>query len=316
MSEQSLVGLEKLLDLIISRKIELCIPAQVVDEFYRDKIAVTKDFSEKLKKFSINTKAPQFLKSYKKIDVWIKTLKKLHKIQEEILKEYNTRISNPRSLINRKIKKIFSKATILLDNNRVTERAYYRTLKGNPPRKNNKSFGDAIIWETVLEYLTDQDLTIISGDRDFASEIENEKINEFLIREWSEKTKKELTFFTTLGKFINNFTNKRVVKKRALEEERSVGVARGVLAPHIHINESGEIVYSNNRLHCPSISGIFDDICSTDKYTLTASQSLIKPCSACGTYYLDSPISTSSIFNSLGDECFNCRKIGWNEKLA
>ena len=95
-------------------------------------------------------------------------------------------------------------------------------MKGNPPRKNNYSYGDAIIWETLLDVATKDDLAIITGDSDF---IEKRKgtptLRGFLSKEWSEKTRKKIELFVSLGEFINKYEKKSTITPKVIEEEKA-----------------------------------------------------------------------------------------------
>ena len=340
MSKQSLVSLDSLLELINKKKVELILPRQVLDEFQRDKFIVAKEFAENLKNLSkAEIKVPIFFKNYQKVKDLKKYSKKIQSTNKKILEEYNKRIINPRSKINSKIKKIFSLAAKVNEDSYIIEKAYYRTLKGNPPRKNNKSFGDAIIWETILDKLIDENLKIISGDSDFSSDINKEQLNEFLEYEWSEKSKKNIELFTNLGDFINTFTKKRTVKKEIIEEER-------VISNHpITLNKkAGDFVFTRTPLGQESVNFINIDnpqtcnICG-EKYEtgintgailgccvdcqntngsvvtgnfskeLSGGVSLSKTCSKCGNLYFDSELSLTLTSEDLCNNCKNTINI-------
>ena len=262
LSSQSLSSLSLLQDLIKKEKIELILPKQVKDEFYREKEVVANQFSEKLKQIKkVEIKEPLFLKSYPKVKKLKGVVHKLNVIAEDIIKEYKRRITNSKSKINKNLNTLFSKALEPEENNDILNRAYFRTLRGNPPRKNNKSFGDAIIWETILSADYKDDLFIVSYDGDFASEVYKTKINEFLYQEWQQKTKKNLKLYTNLGEFINDFTRKKIIKKEIIEQEKSSnfqsiqniypiisGVSQGTILASGVINPSANQVVLNDSI--------------------------------------------------------------------
>ena len=366
MSKQSLTSLTSLIKLIKTKKIELILPKQIEDEFYRDKNIVSRDFISNLKKLHVenkfysdknitsknselNIEIPTFLRSYrgiKKLNVLSKKLKKiekekiksikninekLEKIKKDILLEHNKRISNPKSEINFKIKQIFDLAIKPIEDEKILQKAYFRTLRGNPPRKNNNSFGDAIIWETVLENYSDKKLVIISGDSDFSSETNKEKINEFLEREWKNQNEKEIKLFTNFGEFINSFTRKHTVKDEIIEEEKRVSVmSSSVIKSISDINYSNIInsksviagpvdslagCVSVNGLHTCSVCGksfkrdpgvIYQNECPDCRYSFIAGVGTYKICDVCQkSYYGENTVNSLGILENKCPECRN-----------
>jgi PIN domain-containing protein len=218
---QSFDMIDNLMDLIEKNKIDLLLPRQIKNEFYRDKYIVANIYKkdlEILNKKKIAT--PAFIKKSKDVIELNKTQNKLKSLSKKIIKEYEKRILNSRSKINSKINKLFNVAINIDDSPEILQRAYFRTLRRDPPRKDNNSFGDAIIWESVLDNYIDEDLTIISNDGDFASEINNREISEFLLDEWRGKTKNKLSLCRSLGEYINKQTKKITIKPVVIEEEK------------------------------------------------------------------------------------------------
>ncbi len=222
-SDQSLESVSALLNLVKNKKIDLVFSRQILDEFYRDRPVVLKSYFQNLEKVgSFGSDTPVFLKNYAKIRKLINFQKKISFLGKEIVEECRKKLLNPNSKVNRAIAKLFAKAKIYDVSEELLQRAYYRTRRGNPPRKDNNSFGDAIIWETILSNLTEDNVTVISHDGDFESEIETGKLHEFLEHEWRQKTEKHISLEKNLGAFINSFTKKQIVKKESIDEENRV----------------------------------------------------------------------------------------------
>lgn len=220
LSDQSLVLLDSLIEIIKDKKISLILPQQIRDEFLRNTNKVTNKVQSEMKSAlrSTDFSIPAFLISYKRVKELRSLSKKSNKILKEILLEYEKRTVNPKSKINLKINQVFKLATPAKDSKDILDKAYYRTLRGNPPRKGNKSFGDAIIWETVLEMYSDEDLIIISNDGDFEDETKKIKIHSFLLKEFKEKNGKNIEVYRNLADLIKRF-GKRKVAKEVIEEE-------------------------------------------------------------------------------------------------
>jgi len=224
-SPQSYNSIDKLIKLLEDENIELIIPKQVSDEFERNKEREAFKFIEALKKDAgkIAIREPSFYSTATKIKQLKNLLKKVSQLRVDIITEYKKRIENENSKINKKLENLFSMKIENHEDDKIIQQAYFRTLVGNPPRKKNSSFGDAIIWEILLKYYTDDDLTIISGDGDFSQEDQknNHKINLFLEKEWNRKAiGKKIKLYETLGGFINSFTKKGTIDEKIIQEEK------------------------------------------------------------------------------------------------
>lgn len=322
-SDHSLVTLNSLISLIESKKIELILPKQVIDEFTRDKDLVFKEFIER-NFYQINT--PGFLKGNKKISG-------INNSIDKIKKEYQKKFYSPRSKINVTLKKIFLLANKIEEHVEILQCAYFRTLRRNPPRKDNSSFGDAIIWETLLKNFFDQDIVIISGDGDFSSEIDKNQINPYLKKEWSEHSKKNIRLYTNLGLFINEQSDKKKpIRKETIQEENylnSIVTSPGHtqlfmssgLNPNV-VSLSGDPFLlgsqQDNYLRGATVNDGYCTCCG-EKYSQLSGATAImgrcndcsdflsvgKKCQSCGKHYHD---SSTEIYMTFENKCRGCRK--------
>lgn len=182
------------------KDIQVFIPQQVYDEVYRNREAKLK---EAFKLFEIKPISfPVFCKEYEEYT-------KFHIDYEDIVCRYkvwknkiNTDIQN-KNLPADKIIHDFFETAALLECESIIEKAYMRYRIGNPPGKDNK-YGDAINWECLLKTIPDgEDLYLISSDKDYRSEMFNDKINPFLKSEWKNKKHSDIFFYTNLVPFLN-----------------------------------------------------------------------------------------------------------------
>lgn len=316
LSNQSLSSLTFLCSLIKEKKIALILPKQVKDEFLREKYTVAKAFSEKLEKRKTDIQEPLFFKSYPKLIELKKLIKKQKEITEDVLKEHKKRISNPKSKINQSLEKLFSLAVKPDESKEVVEQAYFRTLRGNPPRKGNSSFGDAIIWETILNKFNDEDLVIVCADGDFASEVNSTEMNEFLLHEWTTKSSKSIKLFTNLGEFINDFTKKSTIKKKVIEDEKSLN--QQVVKSYYSSQDFLNVILNNGTMINPSAypwlsqGSLIPNQISFPSSPLSADASNLlstningQTCSFCGKIYFRTPTlgNTLSTFINMCPDC-------------
>lgn len=228
--------LDKLYALIERGEIEVVFTRQVHDEFYRDVDVVKHQTIERLETYKKGSgkeiKIPHLLRGVVDQKGIVKYYDAIHNKIDKAIDSYKKKVDNPRSQINIKLKKIMDESKIVEHSRGLLLKAYYRTLKGNPPRKNDHSFGDAINWECFLENFADDELVIISGDGDFESFSHKGKIDDFLKHEWEECSDQPLSFYTTLGEFINAAYKEDVVEEEEIEIEEEIGqelkVAKGI----------------------------------------------------------------------------------------
>jgi predicted nucleic acid-binding protein len=300
-SGQSLEMLKNLNQLIKNKNFKLVLPKQIEDEFIRNKNSKSAIYGDHILNFekglSVQFKIPHLIKSSQKIKQIEKTIKKLQSQKEDAVKDYKNRVFNPNSKINQQIDLLFSNAIRPPETNEVLQKAWFRNLRGNPPRKDNSSFGDAIIWESILEQCTDDDLILISGDGDFESEINQEDIHEFLKTEWSKKTDKKIMLYTKLGSFINqqSTNKKKPIKEETIQEEGRLNSVFATPSAALEFNtgEYGNIFYGDKP------RSMLNDYSSITAYK--------NKCVCCGAE-IDQLSAVGSGYSILGlSRCENCR---------
>jgi len=100
------------------------------------------------------------------------------------------------------IQELFSLAKQVKTDGDIYERAHMRLEIGNPPGKRG-SLGDALNWEALLQSVPDgEDLYFISDDKDFASPIDRDAFNAFLLDEWAKIKNSNLVFYRNLSAFF------------------------------------------------------------------------------------------------------------------
>lgn len=182
------------------RDIKLFIPQQVYDEVTRNRERKLKDA---FKSFEISSiRFPVFCKEYKEYNNFNNDYTNLIRRYKEWKKKINTDIQNKNLPADKTIYSFFESSG-LLECESIIEKAYMRYKTGNPPGKDNK-YGDAINWECLLKTIPDgEDLYLISSDKDYCSEMFDDKINPFLENEWKNKKKSNIFFYKNLVSFLN-----------------------------------------------------------------------------------------------------------------
>lgn len=142
---------------------------------------------------------------------------------KKLFDEYSKKIEEVRQealltvdkILHNHIDKLFAKAEIIREDDKILEAAQVRKLKNNPPGKSTDPLGDEIVWELLLQRFTDDDLAIIVHDGDWRYESDGKKmLHPFLKKEWDEKqTGKNIKLFPSIALFIKSIDPKKVTKK-------------------------------------------------------------------------------------------------------
>lgn len=202
---------------ILSDKIKLLIPKQVVDEFYRNRDS---KIADALSKFKLETlQAPNVVKQHEEYgqlkELHDEVSKKIKEIKESVIQDIKNRNTKADILIS----KFFESAIEVPED--LVYKARLRYMKGNPPGKNN-SYGDAINWEFLLKEVPNKEpLFIISDDKDYYSKLTNKKeeMNLFLKEEWKAKKNSDVLIFPSLKAFFDQHLQKiKLIDENKKEE--------------------------------------------------------------------------------------------------
>ena len=184
---------------LINKDINLLIPEQTHDEVIRNRDAKIKDALTKFEKFSFDF--PAFSKNYDEYNNFYRQYSSLKASHRDWVKKIKDDINNRELPADIVIKDFFNSIDLLECNKKIVNLAGLRYKRGNPPGKDNK-YGDAINWECLLEYAPNEDIYIISADKDYASVVDDSQFNLFLQVEWEEKKNSHVIFFKSLVSFL------------------------------------------------------------------------------------------------------------------
>lgn len=221
-------SLEKLKRLITENKVDLILPSQTKQEYAKHLKQRVEQAKKKLEEPATQFSLPNELKGKKK-DIYTKEEKEIaEKVDslnadlKKLLAKRDIELKKHLSNVEKLIKEIFDLATEVEDNDEIVLKAILRHVKGLPPKKDNMKFGDAIIWETIKDYVRTEEISIVSYDHDF-SEPEKKgkpaKINNTLKTEWKKHTKKGITLYSLLGQFVNTIEKENPISSETIKKE-------------------------------------------------------------------------------------------------
>lgn len=201
MSGTDLDELMKIVKLSDNDQIEILLPQQVADEFWRNRERVIREALDRFAK----TKAEQFLPNIIRTNPKAIELRNAVDLVNSLVKtlrvETEIQINNQDLVADKIIESLFRKCKPVASE--IIHKAVLRNKLGNPPGKAG-SLGDAINWEWLLSRSTTfDDLIIISADGDYESELVPSTPKEFLVREWERTTTAgTLTLYKGLPEFL------------------------------------------------------------------------------------------------------------------
>lgn len=223
-SSESLSSLTALHKLLSQKKVKLLVPEQTMQEYRRNKGKMVEEFRKALIKQSelvAHLPIPE-VREWEEAEALKKAIADAKSAYKKLIEKFDKVTEKEQSSSELIIEDILKLSLKISEDKDLLERAYFRFLKGNPPRKNDSSLGDAIIWESLLKHVIDDDLSIITRDSDYIEEQKGEKnLKLFLRKEWNTKTSKSIKLFISLGEFINTVEGKKVIKEEVIKEEKS-----------------------------------------------------------------------------------------------
>ena len=154
-------------------------------------------------KFSI--KAPHFCQESDYLTELNSQLAQANTSHQNLLTELQEKISTKTLNADQLIASLLEKSINLEIPEPLVRAAQSRVSRQHPPGKQG-SIGDAIHWETLLQHADTTSLKIVTGDADFASDLNTYKIRDVLEAEWIET--KGLFSSISLFKSISSFFKK------------------------------------------------------------------------------------------------------------
>lgn len=205
-TSEALEELKKLDIAVKSGKINLYVPEQVQHEFKRGRERAIANSIKRFNEIKLPNEFPQLCKGYGEYEELRKNLHGFNKFKEMLTKKIFADVENNNLEADRIIWGLFAKAQIIADTPAIINEAKVRFDRGNPPGK-DKSYGDAIIWESLLgEIPEEEDLYFVTDDKDYLSPVDKESLNNFLFEEWKQKKNSEIKFYKKLtGFFKENY---------------------------------------------------------------------------------------------------------------
>ena len=256
-----------LLDQLENIKEHIILTEQVVDEVFRNRILVAREYlTDRLKDLDSSRIKEPFL--YVKSEIITKDIKKISKKYEKIKKNVKTTydvyiqdVATGNDNISKKLDEIF--ASKIKPSPEEIKKAKSRKLLGNPPGKKTDPIGDELSWEQLLSYgkaNSHDEIVLVTNDGDFIEESINDKkkiyLNSYLKKEIDILNIKIILFKDleyALEYMKENQVNEITITPKELEKimEESKEIKS---CPHHHVIQMQNGIY--NDLFCTKCNKI------------------------------------------------------------
>jgi hypothetical protein len=199
-SSDDLTQFSKLHDLV-GRDIEIVLTEQVFEEVKRNRENKIRDALSAFR--NVGTQIPNLCKGYEQYSAFRELQKHYQAAHKDLLKLVEADIDKEALHADQVIERIFSKLVPIRRTNELVQSAKIRYEIGNPPGK-DKSYGDAINWLTLMECVPNGvDLFFVSGDKDYRSAVNDDRMNGYLRNEWKDKKSSDIFLYKSLTDFFN-----------------------------------------------------------------------------------------------------------------
>jgi predicted nucleic acid-binding protein len=183
----------KLNELIDNNEIKVFLPEQTYEEVLRNRENKIENALKQFNKLNIPA-IPNLCKGYDEYETFKELINHLEIFHRDFLRKIQEDINTKQLYADKILDELFIKINKIPRNQGLIEKAKIRFDIGNPPGK-EKSYGDAINWETLLEAVPNgENIFFISSDKDYKSVLDEVKLNQYLNDEWN-KTKESEIFF-------------------------------------------------------------------------------------------------------------------------
>jgi hypothetical protein len=177
---------------------EILTTSHVEQEFWRRREGTIADSRKAMTSQRLDMRLPMLCEPYDETDDLRSLAGKYSDLHTQLLKRLDEDAQTGSLKADHLVQRFFKGAQRLKVTPKIIDKARVRIDLGNPPGK-RRSIGDAVNWETLLAFDSDDDLIFVTDDGDFYSPLNPAQPREFLLREWEEVVGEPITFVRRLS---------------------------------------------------------------------------------------------------------------------
>jgi len=235
-------------------KSKLVFSRQVYDEFLRNRDPILRRLIHEIEKTNKvgmhSTSLIQSSTEYEQLKMVKADFSKINRSLIQKIEEMSADSSKD-PVLSQFVRLYYSTSVTRIEkNDTLIHRAFLRKLAGNPPVSSKKdTIGDEIIWESLLEHVTD-DLILISRDDTY------KEYSTFLIDEYQSKTKKSLFIVKTLSDALKHVGEEPSDKLVQFEEEQKKYICYTASAMSDTLERVSRLAETMDRSYITSLGSI------------------------------------------------------------
>lgn len=204
LSKDDLEELHKVAVLIDQKLLVLYLPDQVKDEFWRNRDTKVAEAIKHLSSETISGAFPQMCKQYEEYTELRNIIGKYKTTKGRLIEKLIADYEGEKLYADDVIQYLFSMAKRVMVTDDILLHAKLRFDLGNPPGK-DRSYGDAVNWECLIaEVPQNEDLYVITEDKDYFAKTKEGLFSPYLQREWREKKAGKVRLYKTLFDFFQD----------------------------------------------------------------------------------------------------------------
>jgi predicted nucleic acid-binding protein len=201
-TDDNIEELKKLIALIKQGELKIYISTMVNQEFHRNRDKKIQESLGNFEKFSTSLSIPRFMEHHGEVKELQSLLKESREKHASLIEKSKAEIANLNLAADKLFLELTEAATLIAISEEMDACARRRLDRGNPPGKDG-SLGDRLNWEMLLsEVPANEDLHILSRDKDFSSPWGSDVPNSFLSMEWKARKNATLSLYPGLRSFV------------------------------------------------------------------------------------------------------------------
>lgn len=187
--KDSLEELRKLVALIEGDKIKLLTTSHLKDEYLRNRDGVIEAALREMNK-SRAYSFPVAVREFEEYELAVTARDEFEEQYSKLINKFKERAESMALGADKLNSKLLSLSNEIAADDEIFNRAIKRWRLGNPPGKGKNSIGDEANWECLLKHFDGSwdDLHLVSGDGDYASELDSKKLKPILQRDWEKSS--------------------------------------------------------------------------------------------------------------------------------
>lgn len=218
-TQDDIASIDRLKNAFSGGSFTLWLPEQVREEYYCNREKKIAEVIKELKGRSLSNNIPLMYRGYDEAKQYLDSIWVADQSLKGLVRNIKDEARSESLRADSVVRDLFGVATAIPRTEALESRARRRVEIGIPPGK-DRSLGDAVIWESILQSIPDgESACLISGDKDYFSPLSEDDLLPFLSDEWRRVKKSNLICFRSVDDFVRGLIPQIELLNERLKEE-------------------------------------------------------------------------------------------------